>query len=376
MHFKLPGEGGGIRSYHIAKRFIREGHRVSVITLGKPGFEVRENIHIYRVGMHYANQLNTFRRLLVYSFFALRAAFKAKNIPRPAFFYIISTPLTVGITGIYLKRTEKVPFVFEVGDLWPAVPFAMGYFKNNWIRKRLFCMEKKIYKEAWKIVALSPTIKSYIRKITGKKPLVTIPNMADPDFFISKENPLKPFKILYAGTLGKANQLEYLLNLANHSQKEGFKWHFQIMGDGAEKNKLIRKTEQYQLKNITWLPSGDKEAVKNAYNDCHAVFLSFQPLPILHTGSPNKFFDGLAAGKMIISNLGGWTSNLIQRYQLGITYDPENPEVAVIKISEALKNQQVMVYAGNSKRMGEQLFNKEAQLHKLYSFLKLSNTHK
>src|SRR6185436_7488531 len=69
--------------------------------------------------------------------------------------YAISTPLTVGVAALWLKRRWNIPYIFEVGDLWPDAPIQLGYIKNYFSKAALYRLEKVIYKNAEAVVALS-----------------------------------------------------------------------------------------------------------------------------------------------------------------------------------------------------------------------------
>ncbi|MEQ9231531.1 MAG: glycosyltransferase, partial [Cyclobacteriaceae bacterium] len=168
-------------------------------------------------------------------------------------------------------------------------------------------------------------------------PVELIPNMADTDFFkptfrkeeISAE---KPLRILYCGAHGRANQLEFLVMAAQVSQHLPIS--FTLMGAGSEKARIQQLASG--LTNVTFIDHGGKKEVRSQLEKHDAVYLSFQNLPMLHTGCPNKFFDALAAGKIVISNLSGWTADLIQEKEIGFSYSGLEPEEFVNKIQPFL----------------------------------------
>jgi glycosyltransferase involved in cell wall biosynthesis len=351
--FKTPTEGGGIRSWFLAKALVDAGHTVEMISSHnkKAGLEIIDGIRVHYLRIPYDNSYGFFRRLWAYGLFVLKARQIARKIGTADLAYVMTTPLTTGFIATWIKRRLNIPYYFEVGDLWPDVPVEMGVIGNPILKKWLFRKEKEFYEQAEKVIALSPDIASNIRTKTVT-PVEVIPNMADTAFFtptfrtveITLENPLK---ILYCGAHGRANQLEFLIDAARAVQSLPIR--FTLMGAGSEKKRIFQLATE--LTNITFLPHGSKEDVREQLAQHDALYISFQNLPMLHTGSPNKFFDALAAGKMIISNLGGWTAELIKEHQLGFAYSGAHPEQFCASIERYLNQACVREAQENAHRL-------------------------
>src|SRR5690606_8461558 len=175
--------------------------------------------------------------------------------------YAISTPLTTGLAAMWIKLRYKVPYYFEVGDLWPEAPVQMGFIKNPVLKAILYRLEKLIYKKSIAVIALSQPIQEAIEKTAPGKKVYPIPNMADTDFYKpeAKRTELEQrfgvqgkFVISYIGTLGLANGLEYLVHSAQHAQKENLNIHFLICGDGKMHDDLQRMIADTKLATV-WL---------------------------------------------------------------------------------------------------------------------------
>ncbi|MEQ9301637.1 MAG: glycosyltransferase family 4 protein [Cyclobacteriaceae bacterium] len=370
QYFKTPSEGGGIRSYYIAKAMVRAGHQVTVMTSGngKTRVDSIDGIEIVYLHVSYSNHFSFLRRLWAFFIFYQKAHSKTKSIERVDLVYAISTPLSVGWLGKVVSRRMKVRFFFEVGDLWPEVPIQMGIIKNPMLKKWLYNIEEEIYRSAETVVALSSGMVSHIESKGASKVLV-VPNMADISFF-SDLKEITPrndnFKIGYFGTIGMANHLEYLLDLAELSQEESLGLEFLIVGDGARKPAISKEIILRELENTTLLPWQDMVGVKQLMGECDAVYISFQNIPVLHTGSPNKFFDGLAAGKIIVSNLGGWSKTIIEENEVGICYDPMNPNEFIEKIQPLLNDvSRVSRLKENASRLAKSSFDKTLLTQKI-----------
>ena len=344
QHFNTPEKGGAIRSYYLAKALVDQGIETVVITGSNDKSYRKENcegIEVHYLPVAYDNAYGFAARTFSFLRYVRQSVAIAKKIPHVDICYAISVPLTVGLAAIWLKKKIKLPYIFEVGDLWPDAPVQMGFVKNYFLVSLLFQLEKLIYREAKSIVALSLPIKEAVgKKISGKK-IDIISNIADCDFYKpeAKESTLEEkfnvtgkFVVSYIGAAGVANGLDYFLECANVSRKAELPIHFILCGDGAMLPYLKTSAERLGLKNLTFTGFVNRSQVKEVMNITDAVFVSYKNIPILQTGSPNKYFDGLASGKMIIVNFGGWIKNEIEKFGCGIYVNPKQPSDFAKKI--------------------------------------------
>jgi glycosyltransferase involved in cell wall biosynthesis len=162
------------------------------------------------------------------------------------------------------------------------------------------------------------------------------------------------FVVSYIGAVGVANGLDYFLECANSSRKAQLPIQFIICGEGALRERLKNNAAQLGLSNLTFVDFQNREGVKELLNVTDASFICYKNVPILETGSPNKFFDGLAAGKLIIINFRGWIKAEIEDARCGIFVDPAHPTDFVKKISSFLSDPvQLKNYQAASRQLGE-----------------------
>lgn len=355
QHFKSPNEGGAIRSYYLARALVDRNFKVTVITTHNQRVAKVENIEgieVHYLPIAYDNRFGFSARVIAfirYVWGAVRLAEKFKDFDCC---YAISVPLTVGIAAMRIKNKYGMPFLFEVGDLWPDAPIQLGFIKNFFVTRALYGLEKRIYRAAAAVVALSPAIREVISKrVLGKKVHV-ITNMADCDFFKpEKKRPeleekfqtREKFVISYVGAVGMANGLDFFLECANACRKAGVPARFLLCGDGALLERLQRNANHLNLTNLSFIPFTNRAGVKEVLNVTDAVLVCYKPVAILETGSPNKFFDGLAAGKLILANFGGWICREIEANQCGVFVDPHQPEAFVKKISPFITDTRLLI---------------------------------
>lgn len=365
---------GGTRSYWNSLELIKNGHNVTVIRYSpyakeKLSRETRDGIDIITLKLNYSQSMGVMSRLKSFVHFMLastRIALKEKNVD---FVIATSTPLTIGFPALVLQKLKRIPYLFEVRDLWPEVPIQMGGLKNKWAIKLALWFEKTIYKNASHIVALSPGMADGVIN-TGISPdkVTMIPNMAKIDKFWSRsvntelmnELNITPdtFKIIYFGAMGEANAIEYILETAellkNNSEIE-----FLFIGNGSKKDLIEETIVNKKLANVKYLGLFSMEKTSELVNICDVSLVTFSNIPILYTNSPNKLFDSLSAGKPIIVNSKGWTKTLVEENNCGLYVDPESPEdfmEKVLQLKDAPDTRRIMGL--NSRKLAESKYDK------------------
>jgi glycosyltransferase involved in cell wall biosynthesis len=380
QYFNTPETGGPLRSYYLAKALADKGITTAVITTHNGNDfrkEIKEGIEIHYLPIPYSNSFGFFKRIISFLKFVFSIVREAAQFKGYDVCYAISTPLTIGLAAIWIKWRYRIPYYFEVGDLWPEAPIQVGIIKNPVLKWVLYRLEKLIYKRSGAIVALSEPIKKAIElKVTGKK-IHVISNMADIDFYkpaskdpaLEKKFNVEGKKVLsYIGTFGLANGLGQILACAE-SVKENPGIHFILCGDGAMRSNLLKEAEQRTLSNVSFIPMQDRPGVKQVLNVTDAAFISYQPLPVLETGSPNKYFDALAAGKMIVVNFKGWIKNEIEENTCGVYVNPCQREDFTTRVLPILLNERELDrYQKAARALAEQ---KHSRARLSESFVKL-----
>jgi len=363
QHFNTPRTGGALRSYYLAKALVDRNIEVAVVTGYSGNTYRRENvdgIDVHYLPVPYENKFGFWKRSLSFLQYNLGVVSLVGKINDVKVCYAISVPLTIGIAAYWIKIRYGIKYIFEVGDLWPDAPIQMGFVNNYFLKGFLYRLEKFIYRYASSVVGLSPAIKSAIEKrIPGKK-VHLIPNMADTEFYfptaknddlLRKLNISRQFTVSYIGAVGLANGLDYYVECARACQNAEMPVHFILCGEGALLEDLKHIVSKHQLKNFSIIPFQDRKGVKEIMNVTDVAFICYKPLPVLETGSPNKYFDGLAAGKMIAINFGGWIKEEIECKECGIYADPRFPTDFVKKIEPFVFHSEKLNQCQRASRM-------------------------
>ncbi|OHB65436.1 MAG: hypothetical protein A2168_01715 [Planctomycetes bacterium RBG_13_50_24] len=378
----------GTRSYEFARRLVGKGHRVTMMTSGLANREFpvpegkqyakfeTEGIHVVAIAAAYNDpQVGTgmsgLQRMLKFYQFAWSACRIGKKLPKPDVVFATHTPLTIGLAGLTLSQYFKVPFVFEVRDLWPEALVNVGALKNPLAIWWLERMAKKIYTGAKHIIALSPGMKEGIVRAGVPAGKVTvIPNASDldlfgPDIDGSEQRErlgLKDrFTAIYFGAMGLANGLEYVIEAARIlAERGGNKIVFVLHGNGGKRAELEKMSREYKLQNIIFSdPLPDKERLARIVAGCD-VCLTIYRATKEHTWSPNKMFDALAAGKPVLINVPGWLGETIEENNCGRCLDANSPQMLADALEELAAEPELCRRMGkNARALAEREFARE-----------------
>lgn len=382
QYFTTPEKGGATRSYEFARRLADRGHRVTMVTGNKrfcldiprrQGFaRVRiDGIDVVVLPVDYSNYMERGERIKSFLSFAWRAARVGMCLPRPDLVFATSTPLTVGIPAMFLSARHRVPLVFEVRDLWPEAPIQMGAIRNPLLIWMLRCLERLIYRRSSRIIALSPGMVRGVveRGVDGQK-IAMIPNSSDNELFtpgppdpefLSRWGLQDRFIIAYAGAMGEANGLDLVAEAAALIKQWGDSSAiFALAGDGKLRPALEEEVRSRGLDNVVFLGNLNKFEVVQLYRGAGAAIVLFKDVPVLHTNSPNKFFDALAAGLPVIANMPGWIENLLQGEEAGISIPPGDPAAlaeAVLRLQRTPVRRSIM--GQNARHLAETRFDRD-----------------
>lgn len=378
QYFKTPAESGALRSWYLASGLAAEGYEVTLITGGKTSkVEVYEGFTVRYIQNDYHHSKGIIGRILAFFSFAMKAFWMAFILPKPDLLYVTSTPLTVLIPALLLKWLKGIPYIFEVRDLWPEAAIELGIIQHPTLRYFAFQLAKVGYMEAEAVVALSPDIKVAIQNLVKDVPVEVIPNIADTEYFNNEVDIEKQaaLTIGYFGTMGLANGITQVIPLLLALQNQfPNQWQFVFSGEGTEKTLFSKMVSDVGLTErvIEW-PQTNKEGIKQYLAQCHFSYVSFnQRAPILGSGSPNKFFDSLAAGVPVILNFKGWLKDLVTKNKVGFYQSTTNATELAGQITTLfLVNSEYKEMQNNCKTTALE-FGKQKAINSLATLIKKS----
>lgn len=312
QYFVIPRGAGAIRSYAMARKLIERGHQVLMVCGrsegGMTGLSMEyqnglrrgfvDGIEVIEFDLSYSNADGLFKRSLTFLKFALRSI-RLAMIERYDVLFATTTPLTAGIPGIVARWLRGKPFVFEVRDLWPELPRAMGVIRNPLVLWAMSVLEWTSYRSAHRLVGLSPGILEGITHCSvPRERIALVPNGCDLDIFATQAQPWRPAQVratdlmaVFAGTLGMANGLDAVLNAAAVLKRRGRDdIKLLLIGQGKLKAGLQARAEREGLTNVVFHDPVNKArlAALMAATDVGLQVLSNVPAFYYGT-SPNKF---------------------------------------------------------------------------------------
>jgi len=323
------------RHYTLLAELVKH-HRVTLLTT--PAWRSQQLTHefawvppgveLLEAAVPYDNKMGPMRRALAFAQYAAWAVRAGRRLGRPDVVWGISTPLTAAWAAARVAKFWRVPWVFEVQDLWPSFPVAMGAVPTALARQQLFALEKRLYESAAHIVPLSPDMTRYVRDLgIPAAKITTLLNGTDLGL-AARATPsavaaLRHAQglggqkvVLYAGTFGRANDMPTVVAAAEAmvAADPSVTWLF--LGHGYHAPLIAAAAARWpgRLRLVGGQP---RHAVFSWFALADVAVVSFLDLPVLDANSPAKLYDALAVGTPVVITNQGWTKTLVEQHRCG-----------------------------------------------------------
>ena len=383
QYFTLPTQAWGTRSYEMAQQLIAHGHQVTMVCglEGNAKIDIPptkkkhicrgivDGIDVIQISIPYSNNMGLMARARSFSRFAWLSTKYALKEDYDVLF-ATSTPLTAGIPGIIMKLFRRKKFIFEVRDLWPELPKALGMTNPFWIGA-MSVLEWLSYHKADGCIGLSPGICEGIKKRSQKNKLIEmVPNGCDLELFkpsmkraLSLEGISSSDKVaIFTGSHGIANGLDAVLDAAKVVLDMGrTDIKFIFIGKGKEKQHLQDRVKQEDLSNCLFFDPIPKIQLAGVVASATVGMMVLKNVPAFYYGtSPNKFFDYLASGLPVINNYPGWLADMIRENRLGEVVEPDNAKAFAETLVRMVDDEKILAeYSQNERVFAEQRFDRE-----------------
>lgn len=373
------------RTYDHASAWVSEGKEVTVITCApnfpdgiifegyKNKFIHKENINginVWRVKTYITPNEGVIKRAIDFISFMVSSFFFGLFTRRvdvvigtsPQFFTVLSAWL--------LAKLKRVPFVFELRDIWPASIYAVGAMKKNIFISFLERLEIFLYRQADLIISVTNSFKNELvkRGICNKKIKIVFNGsdiekfnpISTKDKFLSNKYGLDgKFVVGYIGTHGLAHALENVVRAAELLQCNK-KIIFLFVGGGAGREGVINLINAKGLKNTISIPSQPKEAMPKFLSLCNTSLIHLRDSSLFRTVIPSKIFESMAAGLPIICSMPyGEATDIIKKYNTGLCVPPENPRRLVKAIIKMQENKGLQEYYSAKSLIGSKDFDRK-----------------
>jgi colanic acid biosynthesis glycosyl transferase WcaI len=368
----FPPEMGApaARAAELARHWTQAGHAVSVLT-GFPNHptgivppewrsrlrrltyhEKAGQVDVFRTWLWPLPNRKTHERMRNYASFCFSAAMRGKSVPRPDVVIATSPQLLVGLSGWWLARAKRVPFVFEVRDLWPESLAAVGLgAENSILHRSLSAIANFLYSRSDHIVVVTPAFKDFLvkqRRVPADK-ISVIQNGVETGLFVPDSAEVcsalrqqlgaqGKFVTCYVGTMGMAHGLETLLEAAAQLQKQKPEVLFLLIGEGSEKARIRELAAARGLSNVRFLDQQPREKIPAFIAASDACLVLLKKTEIFKTVIPTKMLEFMSCARPVILGVDGQARVIVEEAGAGIVIAPENSLELVEAISRLAAN--------------------------------------
>ncbi len=364
------------RSYENSKEWARKGHNVTILSQipNYPTGEIykgytnsfiqkeeREGVKVIRTWALPSSNNKNWKRILNYVSFA-KTSFWQGLFQNPEIIIGSSPQLLTALSAFLVSKIKNTPFVFEIRDFWPESISASDVNKNTFLFKILNSIVNFLYQNSDLIIVIADSAKKYLIQEKGikKGKIKVIPNGVNLDFFnpklikknkkIIKEYNLKnKFVVSYIGTIGEAQGLEVIMDVAENlrTKKEIV---FLLIGEGSKKSKLKKIKNEKKLKNVLFIDQQPKAKIPEFLKISNLSFIHLKDRKIFKATIPSKVFESMAMEKAIILGVKGETKRIIQNARAGLTVEPENKKNIQQAILNLYENKDLISNFGENGR--------------------------
>jgi colanic acid biosynthesis glycosyl transferase WcaI len=343
------------RAAELSRLWAENGHEVTVLT-GFPNHptgvvptnyrrklrrmvvtETYHDVNVIRTWLLPLPNRKAYERILNYSSFCVSSATTGMFLHRPDAVIATSPQLLVGLSGWWLARCNGVPFVFEVRDLWPESLAAVGVSAGNSVLHRsLAKIAAFLYRSCDRLIVVSPAFKEYLVEHwqVPEEKIFVVENGVETSLFsrltpnraIRRELGMEEkFVASYIGTVGNAHGLESLLEAAALLRARAPNVQFLIVGEGAEKQRIVSLARSRGLTNVCFAGQQPRERIPAYITASDVCLVLLKRSELFKTVLPTKMLEFMSCARPVILGVDGHARKVLERANAGIFVTPEDP---------------------------------------------------
>ena len=384
-NFPPEGNAPASRTFEHAREWVDKGHKVTVISCA-PNFpegkvfegytnkwlskQKIKGISVWRVKTYITANEGFIKRTIDFVSFMVSSMFFGLFVRKVDVVVGTSPQFFTVISAWALAKFKRVPFVFELRDIWPASITAVGAIRGSWIIKILEKLELFLYRQADLIISVTHSFKAELqsRGVSADKIKVVL-NGVD----LSKYKPLTEkdkefsekyhlqgkFVAGYIGTHGLAHALDNIIEAAELLKAED-DIRVVFAGGGADRSRLERLVEIKGLSNVVMIPRQPKENMQKIWSLCDVSLVSLRDTSLFSTVIPSKIFESMAMGlPIIISVPEGESTDIIRTQKVGLVIPPENSNSFVKAILKLEKDEDLYRDLADHSLLAASKFNRK-----------------
>ncbi len=344
------------RTYDHCREWIKKGANVTVITCA-PNFpkgkvydgyknklyqtEVIDGIKVIRVWSYIAANKGFLKRTLDYISYSITSFFAGLFV-KTDLIIATSPQFFTALTGRTLHFWKRKPWIMEIRDLWPESIKTVGAMNDNLFIRYFEWEEMRCYRSAKNLVVVTDSFKKKLisRGIEESK-IYVVKNGVNKELFtpmpkdeeLVKELELQGKKVIgYIGTHGMAHKLDFIINCAKHLEGKT-NYHFLFLGNGAERENLVKLKEGLNCTNVTMLESVSKQEVKRYISILDICLINLKKSELFTSVIPSKIFENAAMQIPILMGVEGEAKEIVEKYNAGVCFEPENEQDFISKLN-------------------------------------------
>ncbi len=334
-----------------ARELAARGHHVEVLTgfpnypggQVYPGYRIRpwvreqiDGISVIRVALYPSHDKSAVRRVLNYVSFSMCATLIGTVLIRkPDVAYVYSPPATIGLPAVALGLLRRIPFVYDICDLWPDTVATSGMISSRVAFSLLGKWCSFVYRRATRVVVVSPGFKQrLVRRGVRPDKIHVVYNWCDESTvypteiapeIVSKLAPSPYFNVMFAGTMGIGQALDAVLDAAALCRQNLPRVRFLFVGGGVDRSHLEQRAAELGLDNVQFLPRQPMRAMGAVLSLADILLVHLKDHPLFRITIPSKTQAYMAAGKPVLMAVRGDAAQLIIQSGGGLVCEPENP---------------------------------------------------
>jgi colanic acid biosynthesis glycosyl transferase WcaI len=377
----FPPEMGApaARVVELSRHWAAAGHEVTVLT-GFPNHptgivpseyrnkfrrlvvrEQTDGINVVRSWLLPFPNRKAYERMLNYSSFCISAATTGLFVSKPDVVIATSPQLLVGLSGWWVAHWKRVPFVFEVRDLWPESLAAVGLGDaNSLLHRALANIAGFLYRHSHQIVVVTPAFQDYLEQHwqVPREKISVIENGVETQLFAPQaETGLRTklgadgkFVVSYIGTMGMAHGLETILEAAAHLRRSNPEIVFLVVGEGGEKQRIVNRARELGLNNLRFVEQQPREKIPAYICASDVCLVLLKKTNLFKTVIPTKMLEFMSCARPVILGIDGQARSILEEARGGVAIEPENSDALVKAIRYLAANPEMAGALGRNGR--------------------------
>ena len=370
------------RAAELSRHWAAAGHDVSVLT-GFPNHptgvvppqyrrkfrrlvarEQADGVNVVRTWLLPFPNRKAHERMLNYSSFCASAAITGLFLARPDVVIATSPQLLVGLSGWWLARWKRVPYVFEVRDLWPESLAAVGMGEaDSLLHRSLAKIAGFLYRHADRIVVVTPAFEDYLVEHwrVPREKILVIENGVETQLFSPEPSSGKAalrkelasegkFIVSYIGTMGMAHGLETIITAASQLRDTNPEIVFLMLGEGAGKERIAALARERGLNNLRFVDQQPREEIPAYICASDVCLVLLKKTDLFKTVIPTKMLEFMSCARPVILGVDGQARAILEEARGGLVIEPENSDALVDAIRYLATNREAARALGKNGR--------------------------